>query len=251
MVTKESPAALDSLARATLYIRLAAALSYPSVELIDALRSGRYLAELSQAVAALDDGSSLAPMTEQIGQAIRELKESSIGLAEEYTFLFTRQAPVPPYESSYGRGRTFGRAPGLEEVAGFYAAFGLRVAPGHPDLPDHVGAELEFVGTLHAREAYAREMEIADAVEVCQDARARFVGEHLNSWLPALADRLQSQARLAFYPGVCQFAIALLASESVSVPNAPAGSAWTPMPSVDDDAFDCPTTPASEQAELA
>lgn len=235
MVATSLPETMALVKRAGVYLHLARALVYPTEALLAELGSGAWGQDLGRAVEGLDSNGRLMPVAEQVERAAREVGGGPIGLAEEYTYLFLRQTPAPPYGTSYGRGLS--RAYELQEVGGFYAAFGLRVAEDRHDLPDHIGAELEFVGLLLAKEAYALATGLAEPAAVCREARAGFVGRHLANWLPEFQARLAANARLAFYPALAALAWALLALEPVEAP-AEVAAAGAPSEE-EEDAFVC------------
>jgi TorA maturation chaperone TorD len=146
-----------------------------------------------------------------LSQAIAVARASSILPVEEYTFLFARQSPCPPYESAYidaGRGHS------LADVAGFYRAFGFQIAPDAHQLPDHIGSQLEFMALLCAKEAYALEHALSEQAKICQDARRTFLLEHLGFWTAIFAARVKSTARLSLYPALTELVRAVLTHES-------------------------------------
>ncbi|MBI2941453.1 MAG: hypothetical protein HYY04_13550 [Chloroflexi bacterium] len=132
MTTTPAPDTVALLARATVYLHLAQALAYPTDRRLAELWSNRFVEVLGAAVGALDEVGSLEAALDQLKQAIAMLRDSSPGLPEEHTCLFARQVQAAPYETSYGRDFAFGRMRELEEVAAYYAAFGLRISPGPP-----------------------------------------------------------------------------------------------------------------------
>ncbi|MBI2941454.1 MAG: molecular chaperone TorD family protein [Chloroflexi bacterium] len=83
----------------------------------------------------------------------------------------------------------------------------------HPERLDHLGVELEFVGALCAKEAYAWEAGQLEPAAICREARERFVATHLAGWLPEFVARLKANARLAFYPAVMALALTLVQTE--------------------------------------
>lgn len=79
----------------------------------------------------------------------------------------------------------------LADLAAFYRAFGLEVAPEADERHDHVGVELEFMCVLAAKEAYALEHQLdAEQLDLCRDAQKKFLREHLGRWTPAFTRRL-------------------------------------------------------------
>jgi TorA maturation chaperone TorD len=124
----------------------------------------------------------------------------------------------------------------MADVAGFYRAFGLRVAPG--ERPDHVAAELEFYGWLQAREAQARARGETEGAEVCRDARRKFLRDHLGRWLPLLAARLRERGA-GFHARVAELAAALVAREARDLGVEPEPTA-PPVPHPEPECFNCP-----------
>ena len=83
----------------------------------------------------------------------------------------------------------------LADLAAFYRAFGLEVANGAAERPDHIGMELEFMAVLAAKEAYAHEHQFdGNQLAVCHDAQKKFLREHLGRWSPGFARRLARAA---------------------------------------------------------
>lgn len=111
---------------------------------------------------------------------------SSRGAEHRRLFGHTVAHGCPPYETEYGRSHVFAQAQELADVAAFYRAFGLRPTP-RGERPDHVAVELEFVGLLAMKAAVALAAGSAERAAVATEARARFLGDHLGRWLPALA----------------------------------------------------------------
>jgi TorA maturation chaperone TorD len=147
--------------------------------------------------------------------ALKEAWEKSAhgdALATEYTRLFARNVLCPPYESSYGPQGAFTRVLDLSELAGFYAAFGFKLAEDHKDLQDHLSLELEFLSVLCGKEAIALEEGWSARARLCHEARRKFLDEHL-TWLPFLAEKLLQHASLPFYPAAIAWVEALLAAD--------------------------------------
>jgi TorA-specific chaperone len=200
------------LARAILYRAAAKCLTYPDASLLAYLRT--------EASAEIEGAASMLPLldaaTKHIATfvaALGALDSTPLGLAEEHTYLFAREVRCPPYESSYAEGRSAGKADVMADVAGFYEAFGYRLSEAS-DLSDHVGAELEFLAVLSAKEAIATEHGWPDEAEVTREARRRFHQEHVGRWLSAFAQRVGQQARLPFYPALVELIAAVISDES-------------------------------------
>jgi DMSO reductase family type II enzyme chaperone len=199
-----SPVCAALLAQGVLYRQLAEGLAYPTAERLQAWQDGSAVAAIAKAVNALGE-----PELEAAGEQLeRSLSEpSALSLEEEYTYLFQRQAVASPYEGSYLVQSFFMQPQTLADVGAFYSAFGLQVAG---DLADHLGAELEFLAVLCFKEVYARDQGWAEQAETCNQARRRFLGEHLGRWLPVFVMRVKDNARLPFYAAQADLAAALV-----------------------------------------
>ncbi len=101
--------------------------------------------------------------------------------------LFER-GKVPPYELSHVPPGASSYQAVLSDVAAFYQAFGMRVSG---DRPDHCVAELEFLSMTTLAEADCRERGDVEGAEVSADAARKFLRDHIGSWLPLLAARLE------------------------------------------------------------
>lgn len=174
-----------------------------------------------------EGGEDFESLLAHLQSAIRDSQSAisnprSLTPAEEYTFLFARQTPCPPYESSYCPA---GMEQNLADIAGFYRAFGLQVAPAARERVDHIGSELEFMAVLCAKEARARQRGLTEQAEICRAARRAFLTDHLGRWAPAFAARVKDRARLPLYPALAETLLALLSREAEAL-----GATLDPMP---------------------
>lgn len=117
---------------------------------------------------------------------------------------------VAPYEGSNVPPTAGGITPRLADIAGFYAAFGLKI---ERDRPDHLVAELEFVGFLLAQEAEALAAEDDDQAAVAGDAIRTFLRDHLGTWVTAWAARVAAIDELAPWAPVAAATAALVHAE--------------------------------------
>lgn len=181
---------LDTLERRALAFCLAARLTaWPDDE---TWRSARALAE---GLADGDDAERrLAGLVDGLADAGREA---------EYVELFEHgQARVPIHETEYGRMRGMSKGNELADIAGFYTAFGMDRADGSAarQMHDHLAVELEFYGTLLAREAALAERGEAEGVEIVSDARRKFLADHLGRLAPAVAAQAKVKDSAAWGP---------------------------------------------------
>lgn len=87
------------------------------------------------------------------------------------------------YETEYGLPHEFRHSQELADLAGFYAAFGFSTGGAVRERPDHLAVELEFMGILRFKEAYALERGTPEQVEVCIEAQRKFLQDHLGRWI--------------------------------------------------------------------
>ncbi len=148
---------------------------------------------------ALDrDAPTLAGSLDDDGDAPeRELAEAGRGatraaLESSYIALFENGAGrCPIHETEYGRMRGMAKGNELADLAGFYTAFGLTRADGDQAavMGDHLAVELEFYGTLLAKQAAVLEAGDDEGRFVVEQARRSFLGDHLGRVAPAVASQ--------------------------------------------------------------
>src|SRR3972149_5214234 len=109
------------------------------------------------------------------------------------------------------------RAQQLADVAGFYRAFGLRVAAGFRERPDHIATELEFMQVLALKEARALARRDRAHAGICRRAQARFLQEQLGRWLAPYTAKLAAQDGEGFYARVAGLARDLVAQEAAQL----------------------------------
>lgn len=146
-----------------------------------------------------------------------------VTLEAEYMALLAVPGPryVPPYESvyidslegtgcggegaleprpAYRRGLLWG--PSTADVSRLYGEAGLALSPQHPDVPDHLGLELEFMARLCDREAEAWASGDWEEAARWRGRQGRFLNGHLRRWAPDFCERLSAMAAHPFYPTV-------------------------------------------------
>lgn len=153
--------------------------------------------ELRTALERLGHREALARLGEITGEIAKTGAQDEERWRDEHLRLFIK-GEAPPYEASYEPSSVPTAVPlgrgvhQLADVAGFYRAFGFEV---QGERPDHLVAELEFVALLCVKEAFARLSRDPEGAEVCAEARAKFLDQHLRPWLPAFHARVAESAR--------------------------------------------------------
>ncbi|HZJ07816.1 MAG TPA: molecular chaperone TorD family protein [Nocardioidaceae bacterium] len=181
-------------ARGVVYGLLARSFAYPSPEHLDVLRDRiRFVVrELVTSDAVLDG---------LLAEVARGLKASLDELRDAHALLFTHIEPVdyPPYESAYCSADIFRQADTMADVAAFYLAHGLQVGGVERERPDHVATELDFMGLMAVKEAYALEHLGSEQVDECRRTQDHFLRDHLGCWAPGLGQRLATLAQHPFH----------------------------------------------------
>jgi len=118
------------------------------------------------------------------------------------------------YETEYGLPHEYRQSQEMADIAGFYRAFGFENGGVIRERPDNLSTELEFMHTLTLKEAYAREADQPEHVEVCVDAQRKFLCDHLAHWLPLFGKRLEQLAVDGVYAELTFLATAFVAAEA-------------------------------------
>ena len=198
-----------ALARAQAYGLLARAFGRPNAEFESEVAEGGFGGALTEALAALGHPELAAAVAGAGGEG---------PLAAEFARLFNPSvhANCPPYGTEYTAAHVFMRAQQLADVAGFYRAFGLRVAAGFRERPDHIATELEFMQVLALKEALALARRERAHAGICRRAQARFLREQLGRWLAPYAAKLAAQGG-GFYARVAGLARDFVAKDAAQL----------------------------------
>jgi TorA maturation chaperone TorD len=138
------------------------------------------------------------------------------GLAGAYDALFGHvvRGPCPAHEGEYGEPKGHRFAHEIGDVTGFYAAFGLGPSRSHPERPDHIAVECEFLALLALKEACAADQHGAEKADLCRAASRRFLDEHLGRFGRALAARVRRRASVPFYVEAARLLDAAIVSDA-------------------------------------
>src|SRR5262249_47366703 len=160
--------------------------------------------------------------------------------AYDVVFGHVTSRECPPYEAEYhSTSEPFFRSQQMADVAGFYRAFGLELSHAHPERPDHVALELEFLAFVLLKRPLAlagpgTNAEKDEQVSVCDAAERTFFRDHLAWWLPSFATGLRRKAGHGVYAELGQVLAAFLPVErrrfGVPAPRLPVQASLEPRP---------------------
>lgn len=118
----------------------------------------------------------------------------------EYTRLFIgpHRLPCPPLESVYTSPKRLMMQEAHDEVREFYCRVGIEVGSANV-MPDHIGAELNFLSILFAGltdkpEERPRYEKLAD----------EFLAAHLRNWVPRFAGDMEQAAGSPLYKALAR-----------------------------------------------
>lgn len=239
------------VAREVLYRYLAAALTEPRRGGSDLVQHPENQRLVAAALEFLREDSAGLLLTLGFGELpaedlnpqalLGELPTRSAALQRSYEAAFglvsTRECPL--YETEYHpNADPFFRAQQMADVTGFYRAFGLQPGRTHPDRPDHLALELEFMAFLLMKKRAAGELaslqEREEQRATCSAAEKSFFHDHLAWWVPSFAAGLRHRSGAGFYAEVARQLAAwfpleryLLDVEPPSAPVKPRGESST------------------------
>lgn len=160
-------------------------------------------------------GDELVALSSSVDPSLREDAEAlgkSTGRSLQglYHKVLGAAGQVPDVECGYDDNTAGGRGPLLADVAGFYRAFAFEAPAGI--TTDHAAAELGFMGWLAMKEAFARHEGEEEHRAITEEARHRFVKDHLGRWALAFLERLAQVAEGTHYEAVATLASRTLRS---------------------------------------
>ncbi len=118
-----------------------------------------------------------------------------VNLQSRYVELFDRGGQrASLYETEYGRMRGMSKGRDLADIGGFYKAFGLTQEESHHEMLDHIAVELEFYGVLLLKQAALVLRGDEEGIAVVEDARRKFLAEHLGGLAGAVTARKEVAA---------------------------------------------------------
>jgi TorA maturation chaperone TorD len=175
--------------RALGYALIARCLAYPDDSAVAGMQA------VAASAGGIPHGTALDELVSAARGASREVLEPT------YIELFTLSSSpdCPTFETAFVSVEAAQQTASMADIAGFYRAFG--VDTGDTGFrPDDISVELEFMGFLCRKQAYAIERLGAPRVGQVLRVQRLFMREHLGRWAGALGRRIVSRAGVApFY----------------------------------------------------
>lgn len=184
----------EAIARSVIYAFLSRALAYPGPSQLGMLRE-RILPGVLDLELADAAGDAIRGAVPGLGAPVDFLRA-----AHTAVFSLTVSSDCPDYETAYLSRDVFQQTQVMADVAGFYRAQGLEVGGQRNQRPDHITTELEFMGFLARKEAYAIEHPSSELREMAREAQVLFLRDHLACWAPALGRRIASRDQNPYSP---------------------------------------------------
>ncbi len=149
---------------------------------------------------AEDDSIFLQDLKDGV-QGIDTCSETELDeLVWEYTQLFIGpyRLPCPPWESVYTSPKRLLMQDAAAEVQEMYRAAGLTVN-SLDILPDHLGAELNFLAVL-----FEKMSDETEDKELYLDMIQEFFSDHLMKWVPRFTHDMEEAADSPFYKALAR-----------------------------------------------
>ena len=160
----------------------------------------RFAARLFQEPGRSQDeelGTLAAALAEPLRAGAHALASTAEDRRETY-FAVLGPGGCPATESAYDLAAMANRGPLIAEVSAFYEAFSYPARLTSDVAPDHLTVELDFMGFMAFKIAYALHEDRADDRAVAEAAYVDFRDRHVCFWLQAFRDRLQEIAASPF-----------------------------------------------------
>lgn len=217
-----------ALARAFLYRFLAKAFEDPTAEGWQAMTTSDCVRPFRAAVASLTASApGLAAPASLLASRLSPEEFVPFHAAYLAAFGHAARGSCPLNEIEYGdlKADPLFQPHRLADLAAFYRAFGLDLAPDAGERQDHLCLELEFMCVLAAKEAYALDHRLdPELLGVCREAQKAFLREHLGRWTPAFTRRIAPWTQGSVLGELARFACAFVEAECARFRFAP-GSA--------------------------
>lgn len=209
--------ALNAFTISDFFQLLSISLRLPSHELAQALLDGSYgrdalyiLEELSCAqeeiVSVREALQNLAPNEEDVNAFLIQMRR-------EYTRLFDdpKKPAVSIYETLFLHNPEEDRggvmlfmSPAALDAERCYRGAGVSLVKQSAEPADHMATELEFMMYLYAKKGKALQEESTEELAVLEKQIKEFTDLHLHKWCRGFFDKLECEAELIFYRGLCR-----------------------------------------------
>ena len=197
-------------ARAAIFGFIASLLNHaPDSDLIQGLRAADisvFLESIPERDPSRDIKQGLSELSEFMGAtAEMPASETALLLAEDWTRLFRGvrpgYGPSPPYEGLYRSDDHLG-VDAIQAVNHWYLENDVGVDTEHPDRPDYLGLEMDFI--RHLSELEARGWGIGNREEATEylERGNLFFAEHIATWVPYFCEEAMGFAKTGFYRGL-------------------------------------------------
>lgn len=143
-------------------------------------------------------------------------------LQVEHTCLFItafNKIFCPPYESIYKDGGRRLMGESTIAVKKFYKKFRLAISRQFKDLPDHIGAELEFMYFLSLNESKFVLNGRNQERNLCIKYEKEFLRDHLISWVPDFVKCLEKTSNSIFFIRLSRFVRDFILEDEKSLSN--------------------------------
>lgn len=146
----------------------------------------------------------LLDQIKSFGKCFAERRQRINDMESEYLCIFDIGGKISPYETEYLTEKISRKPFELADIAGFYSAFGFGINEDNDkkESVDHISVELEFMAILAWKEEYARENQQEENLKIVQDARMKFLKEHLARWGFFFRRRIRELECDDFYKGL-------------------------------------------------
>jgi TorA maturation chaperone TorD len=184
---------LEALSRGAVYTFLARALAHPTTSNREEIET-RFIPVVRRIQLPEPCGSLLSHALDERGAPLEALVR-----AHGRIFTAVESQDCPSYETAFVPGDVFRQAHTMADVAGFYRAHGLSIGGAERVRPDHIAAEIEFMGFMARKEAQAIGDVRPGRVAGCRKTQRAFLRDHLGTWGPGFGRRLAVVAQDPFF----------------------------------------------------
>ena len=152
--------------------------------------------------------TAIAPALQEAGRAVGHtwktaLKDrQKLSLAYARLFLGPFEIQAPPYASFYLESDQMLMGNVSRFVARAYVEAGLGPGPGPHEAPDHIALEWEYM-------YYVTYQYLSSGEQLWRERRRSFQSDHLDKWVPLLAETIIQSEAHPFYHTLALFLLAL------------------------------------------